>query len=170
MAAVHSEGFYPIVDPEPTEADLRAHWPDFNCSDRMTAKEREEALRRFAYGRWQLAMQKENPDAFLVPFVEDLKNYSAYLKSSEWARIRKHVLDLYDGACACCDATATAVHLRDYRPRVLRGEDMNALVPVCISCYDLIETTRKGPGGWQAGERLLADLLNRTRLARAFAA
>jgi hypothetical protein len=63
--------------------------------------------------------------------------------------------------CRACPETAQEVHHRDYRPRVLEGNDHDALVALCISCHDRVETVRKKQS-WNAADRLLdLDLGNR---------
>jgi 5-methylcytosine-specific restriction endonuclease McrA len=85
--------------------------------------------------------------------------YNAYRKSAKWKLIRGKVLRIHNHECACCGAEATEVHHRDYRPRVLEGKDLNALVPLCRSCHDCIEDARKGKS-WNAGEQVLARMVD----------
>lgn len=158
--------FLPIKDPEPTEAELKKYWPGIRFTPGVSSKVQERICRFLAKAKWELVVIEKEPDAFLVPFVEDIQRYNEYLKSPEWNRIKGKVLRLHNYQCACCGNRANQVHHRDYRPRVLRGEDMNALVPICKRCHDHVEKARKGKdgrGNWQAGERVLADLLHRQR-------
>lgn len=150
--------FLPIKDPEPTKAEFQKHWPDIRFFPGVSPKVQRSICRSLAKMAWKSAVTEKEPDAFLVPFVKDTERYNEYLNSPEWDRIKGKVLRLHNYQCACCSNRANQVHHRDYRPRVLRGEDMNALIPICKRCHDDVEEARKGTG-WQAGERVLADLL-----------
>jgi hypothetical protein len=119
----------------------------------------------------EAAKREEDPDAFLVAYVGWVMTnaaYTAYLASAKWKRIRGTVLRIHNHECACCGAEATEVHHRDYRPRVLEGKDLNALVPVCRSCHKRIEEVRKVESwedvrkgnSWNAGEQVLARMID----------
>ena len=131
--------FLPIIDPEPAEAELQEYLQDIKFS-RHASSEKRLSLAKLV---WKSAMSEKDPDAFLVPFVKDNESYNEYLASPEWASIRLEVLRLHDHECACCGEKATQVHHRDYRPRVLRGEDMNALVLVCKRCHELVDKVKR---------------------------
>lgn len=112
--------------------------------------------------RWREAVLKEDPDAFLVEYISPDREeaYNQYRRSAKWQRIRAAVLQRYNGECAGCEKMATEVHHRDYRPRVLDGRDLNALVALCDECHGKVEFARqKKPGSWIAGEEVLADLI-----------
>lgn len=66
---------------------------------------------------------------FAVPFSAH-EGYPEYLASALWASIRKRVLTVTP-MCVGCNRYASQVHHRDYRPRVLSGEDLTPLVPMC---------------------------------------
>jgi hypothetical protein len=151
--------FAPIpADPKPTEAELLEHWPKRNGYEGKNPAYYEMVLRHLAEMAWKQTKEQENPDAFLVSFIYGNEDaYYHYRKSAEYEHIRKAVMELHDNECACCDGSATQIHYRDYRPRVLRGEDLNALVPLCDACHKLIETHRKGT--WEAGECALAAMV-----------
>ncbi|QRM34782.1 HNH endonuclease [Microvirga sp. VF16] len=128
----------------------------------LTSSSGVPELDRFnAERKWRDALTARDENAFLVPFVNWIRpaiNYLAYLKTPLWEDIKEKVLTRAGGKCACCRQRATEVHHRDYRPRVLAGEDLSPLVPVCRSCHDLIEEERDK--SWQRGEARLADLVN----------
>lgn len=151
-------------DPEPNETDLE---PFLEAVGRC----RDESVRYgLAIMRWRLQKSQEDPDLFAVRFAGDgrdfagFADYESYLRSPLWKDIRQKVLRANDGECAGCENRASQVHHRDYRPRVLCGKDLTALVPVCQSCHEKIEDARKGEH-WGAGERVLYDLVARKESA-----
>jgi hypothetical protein len=152
-------------DPEPTEAELEPFLEAVGpCRD-------ETVRHGLAILRWRIQKSQEDPDLFAVPFAGEIRDfagfadYESYLQSPLWRRIRKEVLLASKGKCVGCDNRASEVHHRDYRPRVLAGKDLAALVPVCKSCHDKIEGARKGEH-WGAGERVLYDLVAEKERAR----
>ncbi|HEX4302720.1 MAG TPA: HNH endonuclease signature motif containing protein [Rhizomicrobium sp.] len=104
---------------------------------------------------------RDEPNAFLVPFVPDEKAYNRYRKSAEWQKIRARVISTARGRCRCCGKAANEVHHRDYRPRVLAGADDSALVAVCTDCHRKIHFAEDGQRRpfWQENERVLAALV-----------
>lgn len=119
----------------------------------------------FARMHWEADKQREDPNAFLVAYATGVKDfagyasYSAYLRSYKWTKkIRARVLVASGHRCRACPNTAQEVHHRDYRPRVLEGDDDAALVALCISCHDRIEDVRKRQS-WNAADRLLCELV-----------
>lgn len=107
-----------------------------------------------------MAKKEEDPNAFLVPFATEVPGYNDYLDSALWKRIGRRVLKAAEHECACCPAKATQVHHRDYRPRVLSGDDDTMLVALCKACHDEIHTAPDGRrrDTWNETE---ADLLRR---------
>jgi 5-methylcytosine-specific restriction endonuclease McrA len=78
-----------------------------------------------------------------------------------WKSIRKKVMDRAAGCCECCGRKATQVHHRDYRPRVLRGENLLPLVSICSDCHNFIHRipeTGKVRDSWQDQEEALANI------------
>jgi hypothetical protein len=65
-------------------------------------------------------------------------SYSEYLKSPEWAVIRRDVLNDHP-TCCVCDRTACQVHHWDYHDAVMMGLDTAFLLPVCDGCHGEIE-------------------------------
>ena len=62
-----------------------------------------------------------------------------YLFSDLWLeQFRPRVLAAANDKCVACGAKATEVHHRDYRPRVMAGEDLSPLVALCENCHDYI--------------------------------
>ena len=153
------------ADPEPTDEELGPYliksriippaeigWPG--------------VTRRFAALQWRVDKRREDPNLFLIPFATTLENYPAYLQSEKWQAIRTRVLDASGRRCICCDRTATQVHHRDYRPRVLDGDDIDALVAICARCHERIEAVKK-KHSWNEAERLLASLVLQCEKRRA---
>jgi len=138
-------------DPEPTEAEIEA---EIDWIDR--AGGRAGIVRQLARLSWIVGKKRENPDAFLVPFATELQDYPRYLRSARWRRIHDEVLADADHRCRACGGRATQVHHRDYRPRVLSGEDRTPLVAICGSCHDAIHARLNGAEpSWQEQERRL---------------
>ena len=140
-------------DPEPTPAQLERYMPEWRGAPKNLQKIGAQIS-------WTLEWQRQNPNAFLVPFVPPELDYPAYRRSPLWASIRAKVLADAEHRCCGCNANATQVHHRDYRPRVLSGDDLTPLVPICVNCHDKIEAARKEIS-WQAGERILAKMVAR---------
>jgi hypothetical protein len=152
-------------DPKPTEAEIedamaRIGRP-LSYVGRHPAGQRN-IERELAVMMWKSERQLADPDAFIVkfatgPFPNGLKNYQEYRRSAEWGRIRGEVLAAARYHCAACEGRATQVHHRDYRPRVLRGEDTRPLVPICVQCHDAIHASP----WWEEQEALLIALVSR---------
>lgn len=147
-------------DPKPTAAELAA----------AIAQHREKfvetsSLPILARFQWERERKLESPDDFLVPFASGIVvrdpgfKYDEYLRSDQWYEIRWRVLAAARHKCAACFDTATQVHHRDYRPRVLRGEDDSPLVPLCKKHHDMIHAGKPSPS-WQEIERRLAEIVS----------
>jgi 5-methylcytosine-specific restriction endonuclease McrA len=140
-------------DPEPTEAEIDAE------IERKQLGARGDVIRRLARLVWRERRRREQPDDFLVPFATELKDYPKYLRSARWLRIRDEVLAEADHRCAACGGRATQVHHRDYRPRVLKGDDRTPLVAICGPCHDVVHEGRDP--SWQEQERRLREMVSR---------
>lgn len=148
-------------DPEPTEAELQeelasmSDWP-------------EDTRRGMAHIRWRAWMAQQDPDAFRVHFATQVPNYLLYQRSAEWEAIRSKVLDAANHRCACCSRKAKQVHHRDYRPRVLRGEDLTPLVAICGRCHKRVHNDEAGKkrGTWNECERVLAEMVAEDQAAK----
>jgi hypothetical protein len=118
-------------------------------------------VRFFAECEWRQALQ--NPDSEIVMFADWMLDfdYNEYLRSSEvWKTQRARVLKKAQHLCACCGQRTRTVHHRDYRPRVMRGEDDGPLVALCGPHHDEIHATMRENGkGWNTGERRLYQLV-----------
>ena len=66
-------------------------------------------------------------------------SYPDYLDSRLWLSIRARVLARDLGRCICCDRPAVSVHHITYNLSVLRGEQDDQLVSVCLGCHKTIE-------------------------------
>jgi 5-methylcytosine-specific restriction endonuclease McrA len=111
---------------------------------------------------WRSERQQQDPDAFHVMFSTWVPrlNYEAYLESDLWTDIRSRVLDAAGHRCACCPSKATQVHHRDYRPRVLSGEDLTPLVPICKRCHRRVHHDgEKIRDRWQDIDRALIEMV-----------
>lgn len=131
-------------DPEPRPDELEPFWIG-EC-----AQFPEDIRPRLARLCWIVERQRVDPNLFLVGFAPE--GYEAYRQTPTWAEIRRRVLTRAGDICECYNNRATQVHHRDYRPRVMAGEDLGALVAVCKGCHDKIEVARKGCS-WHAGGR-----------------
>jgi hypothetical protein len=164
------------ADPEPTEAEIAT----IITGDKMLSSLDETTdvddgppfpsfdPRGMARVEWYSITQRRTPDDFLVPFVEwafpdDNNGYDEYLASPLWKAIRARVLKSAAYKCACCPSRATEVHHRDYRPRVLRGEDDSPLVALCRNCHHEVDkdSNDKARSMWQEKEAILAKMVRR---------
>ena len=71
------------------------------------------------------------------------KNYSLYLKSETWKKIRHRVL-LTSPPCSVCARRATQVHHTTYTRANLQGTSLEGLVAVCGQCHKACEYSKKG--------------------------
>ena len=154
-------------DPEPTESELEKMVQQ-RASEIVSGDSRE--IDRFVRAVWAGMRREQEPDAFHVAFSTFVQvfpdgalDYQAYLNTSFWNCIRTRVLKAASGKCACCPKPAKQVHHRDYRPRVLRGEDDSPLVALCTQCHDMVDNTDKGKSreSWNKKEAILATMVRR---------
>lgn len=72
-------------------------------------------------------------------------DYSTYLKSPLWRKIRKRVLTRW---CICqvrdCTSRATQCHHEQYTWENLKGQSLNYLMAVCAPCHQWLEFTAEG--------------------------
>jgi hypothetical protein len=138
-------------DAEPTRRELKQF---------MDLTMMPERLRdAWAAFQWRIKKREQHPDKFLVAYVMNKGWYEKeYLNGALWKSIREQVLNNASYKCACCPAKATEVHHRDYRPRVLSGDDISPLVALCRKCHRRIDEV-KGKDSWNESERLLAELV-----------
>ena len=128
------------ADPRPSKAELEAilHSHDTVYLDEYVARWIAAAL-------WRAHREKADPDAFLVTSAAEVRvfpdghlTFESYLQSDRWKDIRRRVMARADHLCECCGAWASEIHIRDYRPRVLRGDDLLPVVAICARCLDFI--------------------------------
>ena len=127
-------------DPQPTKAELEAI-----LRSQETFYIDEYIARLIATLLWRAQRQAANPDAFLVPSANEVRvfpdghvTYDGYLKGNLWNSIRRRVIERANHLCECCGTRAKDVHVRDYRPQVLRGDDLLPLVAICLTCRDYV--------------------------------
>jgi hypothetical protein len=114
---------------------------------------------------WKRLLEERDPNAFLVRYVTEVTSfgwsldYRDYLKSKDWKKIRKRVLASANYLCAGCGGIADTVHHRDYRPRVLNGEDDAPLVALCSECHDAVHIDNDATDAWDKAEAALAALI-----------
>lgn len=147
----------------PTPAELA---PYIEQAEREIADpgSRAQMIRSWARLTWESDIRRRDPNAFVVAFAGWVLNldYNAYLRSPVWRAIRQRKLETADYKCECgCGRRATLVHHRDYRPRVLAGEDLSPLVALCWQCHHVVEfdNRRRKRDVWQDKERVLAELV-----------
>jgi 5-methylcytosine-specific restriction endonuclease McrA len=141
------------TDPEPTDAEIDA------VEKALDKRGRPDVIRRLARLGWRYERRLAAPDDFLVPFADWVVGYKDYLASPQWQSIRQYVLREADHRCVGCGGSATQVHHRDYRPRVLRGEDLIALVAMCKTCHERIHEGKDTP--WEEQEQRLYAMVAR---------
>ena len=120
----------------------------------------------FARMFWRQAKLEADCNAFLVHFSTMVKDfcgyadYESYRQSALWKKIRKQVLASAEHTCIGCGERATEVHHRDYRPRVLSGEDLLPLVALCRHCHHTVHYDAQGKtrNDWHKEEAALALL------------
>lgn len=71
-------------------------------------------------------------------------SYRQYLESEVWKDIRNRALDFHGRRCRLCNAYTRTLHHLSYSRRVLEGEDLLMLVPLCGGCHLSIEFTPHG--------------------------
>ena len=150
-------------DPEPTEQDLQPHMQVMPLPP-----QHKDLARRFARLLWRRAEAQANPDLFLVPFTswitsfpEGMPTYEAYRASPLWQNVRTQVFRRSSKRCECCGDTAVEVHHRDYRPRVLLGNDLGPLVAICRDCHEFVHKdphTKNHRDCWQDQEATLSSI------------
>lgn len=159
----------PIPHREPTTAELASYIKDCEARLRDDMKHRSLIVRLWAECFWKVAVSRQDPNAFIVPFATSVTNYDDYLRSPGWRDIRRRKLEAVGRRCECgCGREATEVHHRDYRPRVLSGQDLSPLVALCRRCHHTVEYDDIGRKRdvWQDKERVVAELMaGRGRLA-----
>ncbi len=82
-----------------------------------------------------------------VAFLRDLRSlgfasYEEYLASETWRLIRDRVFATKGRECRCCGKTATQIHHRSYDIRVLQGDNLKPLEPICLKCHDHLHSNR----------------------------
>jgi len=61
-----------------------------------------------------------------------------YLRSKEWAKIRRRVLKRDGKLCRRCGGKASQVHHRSYAEEVMQGKDDEQLASICEGCHHVI--------------------------------
>lgn len=159
-----------VPDPKPTAEELQAILDRPGFRDRTSqrpAPDHAEVTRGLARMTWRAELRAEDPNAFLVPFSTDPEafghdghKYEDYRRGDVWAAQRGRVMDRACGLCAGCGRRATEVHHRDYRPRVIAGEDDTPLVALCRKCHGHVHAKARGiEPSWQESEARLARLV-----------
>lgn len=70
--------------------------------------------------------------------------YGDYLLSELWDSIRERVWHEKGESCTCCGRAASEIHHQSYAPKVLRGDDIKPLIPLCKRCHKKAEIDDKG--------------------------
>lgn len=71
-------------------------------------------------------------------------DYTLYLRTPLWKRIRGRVLARDQDTCLRCDGQANEVHHKSYDDAVLRGDDDSQLVSLCSGCHHVVEFHASG--------------------------
>lgn len=89
--------------------------------------------------------KKENSYAKRQRWLEDLgyANYTEYLASPEWKKIRKRFLERAEYCCEVCGKRATQVHHRSYDRGSLMGRTAS-LAALCGPCHKYAEFDDEG--------------------------
>lgn len=89
-------------------------------------------------------------------------SYPEYLASALWRGIRDRRMMLFGGKCRFCYEKAVECHHVEYSLPVLRGEEVDAIVPLCRDCHYTVEFDLAGH------KRTLMDSLNTYRIKAIF--
>lgn len=73
-----------------------------------------------------------------------LMDYSDYLMSARWKRIKKRVLERDNETCQCCGGRGDVVHHRSYKRDVMEGHNDALLATVCNGCHNIIHFADSG--------------------------
>ncbi len=140
------------LDPEPSGMELASYLSSASLKVDLPSRIAVEMARL----AWRSDRRREDPNMFAVRDAP--LGYGVYLESCEWASVMKRVLVASCFRCAGCYGKATQSHHRDYRPRVMSGEDIEPLLPLCRSCHGKVHA-----GMWEhaAHEQILASLIER---------
>jgi hypothetical protein len=147
-----------ITNLRPTKAELapfiESRRPRFSRADVP-----DEMVEFFAECDWRDQLQNPDDSMEMVLFAVNLGfDYDEYRRTSPvWAAQKARVLEKAQHRCACCGRRTRTVHHRDYRPRVMRGEDDAPLVALCRPHHDEIHAMAWK--SWNAGERRLYRLV-----------
>jgi hypothetical protein len=70
--------------------------------------------------------------------------YSEYLQTPLWRKIRRRVLKRDGGLCQICNAPADEVHHRSYEYDVIVGKNDEGCISLCAKCHKCVEFTPEG--------------------------
>jgi hypothetical protein len=146
-----------ITNLRPTKAELGPIIKQWTARSAIAAAG-DRAVELFAEFHWRAALPNSE-DSICQAFAMDLDDYDEYLLTSPvWRAQKARVLKKAQHRCACCGRRTHTVHHRDYRPRVMRGEDDGPLVAHCSPHHDQIHAIARKES-WNAGERRLYQLV-----------
>ena len=74
----------------------------------------------------------------LSPHLRADMNYTEYLQSTKWKKIRKRVLGRDRGKCRLCERRASQVHHGSYDQATMDGSRIDRLYSLCRACHELI--------------------------------
>jgi hypothetical protein len=144
-------------DPEPTEADLV---PFRDAGARVLPRYPVRLRKSWKRLLWAEERRQKDPNAFLVPFSPPECD-ADYRASERYAYIRRSVMIRDEFRCVC-GGQATDIHHRDYRPRVLAGEDLDPIIAVCRPCHKKIHA-QQPVRIWEESEKVLRELASRRK-------
>ena len=78
------------------------------------------------------------PQGLSSSIIEDVRDYSKYLKSRRWQKIRRRVLGRDGGKCRSCGGRATEVHHGNYDPATMQGDRIDRLYSLCRDCHEAV--------------------------------
>jgi len=64
--------------------------------------------------------------------------YKKYLRSKEWRKKRKEVLELYGNMCMMCGKFSKHLHIHHLNYENLGNESLSDLIPLCRKCHKLL--------------------------------
>jgi hypothetical protein len=72
------------------------------------------------------------------------RTYKDYLESWLWQEIKRKAFALHGYACVFCKEKSILLHHKSYHRKVLLGEDLTPLAPMCRECHEMVELDSNG--------------------------
>ena len=101
------------------------------------------------WGRGQFSLGPETPDLLSNGIMKLSKEYTDYIESKEWRKLRAAAFSRFGKRCQCCGATKRIHgHHLIYRAPVSSGT-VEDIMPLCQKCHDIVHSTPKIDRGFR---------------------